>query len=993
MANRNRDRGTAEMSWLGRGRVLLLAVLALALAACGGGGGGEDDDDGGERPSLTIAVTPATITLGGTATVSWNASGATACTASGAWSGTRGLNGNEIVTPDIVGALGYTLSCDGSGGSISRTATLTVEAPSEKETMTLTGFVIVAGIPSQPVVPATVVITVGDDEPVTTTTDGSGAYTIQIEVEDDDDVVTAIATAGASAPAAGLKSASGSQIKLASILGSVAEIKEKAGEDDTLSADDNIRNNLTQLSTAEYALAVQANGGSTIVNAEQLGAALAAIDSSKMLDLAGTIKLIAQDPDYALPSGTSDTLAFALAAELRDTYVAQIKSTPEGQADLDQAIAETLSDPKAVEAPTATEVPATLILAEPVASDPAAYTNSSGLVNRFALSADGTGNYSHAGYYSTTIWSLAGSQILVELQQPVVTAGLTYDSASGEQVPYTNTIRQLRLSKTGEHTYSLAYTFETSVNGAAPSTTEVLANKTVLQPGVNLRSMMASSMLATTWAASTYSDAFDTSQPPEPNYNNHLRADVVRFNENGAGYAPLTSRDFTYRNRDDGALELSFEDGSVVGYYHYVSVNADAGFWYVETIKAGRRYGDLEKYFKEPVSSGAALNDDASIPGRYFQFGYGQEYKPASDRAAYAQATGFALRLSADGTVLHETSEIDESGQLYTGVSSRSRYWRRDVGGFIVNAYYDGATDSGICNPAVTSTCVNDDRRTIRYPRLSKDGRYIYWIEQRQFGTAEDGYAVTPSTPSSWFARWYEVQSPNMLAGTWEPVSYNGVALPAHQLVFNFFPDGRFLTAADNDDPNCENNGEGLKLGSYGWSPAVGAAGELLTAPLGATYSVNQIGGCGLGEGSPLTLNGLGEIVVGPEGDQAVLRRVPSLENQLVGSWLHAPLSTQPLVPPEKPAVLTFFPDGRYVAATMDSNDPNCNDGVEFGQYHFDAAAGGIVFHDLTLDTSVCGTVDEGDGTNIFPFVSLQGSEMMLGSEGAPLPFIKLTGP
>ena len=79
-------------------------------------------------PTVTIGVSPASITLGQSATLTWSTANATACTASGAWSGSEGTSGTMSVTPTAAGSFGYVLTCTGAGGSGNSTATLTVTA-------------------------------------------------------------------------------------------------------------------------------------------------------------------------------------------------------------------------------------------------------------------------------------------------------------------------------------------------------------------------------------------------------------------------------------------------------------------------------------------------------------------------------------------------------------------------------------------------------------------------------------------------------------------------------------------------------------------------------------------------------------------------------------------------------------------------------------------------------------------------------------------------
>lgn len=79
-------------------------------------------------PSVTISVSPTSILLGKSATLSWSSSGVLACTASGAWSGSQPSQGSLTVTPSTTGTLLYTLTCSTANGSVAQSATLTVIA-------------------------------------------------------------------------------------------------------------------------------------------------------------------------------------------------------------------------------------------------------------------------------------------------------------------------------------------------------------------------------------------------------------------------------------------------------------------------------------------------------------------------------------------------------------------------------------------------------------------------------------------------------------------------------------------------------------------------------------------------------------------------------------------------------------------------------------------------------------------------------------------------
>lgn len=114
------------------------AFVALTLQACGGGGGGNNPPP--TPPTASITVSPTTITVGQSASLTWSSTNAVSCSASGSgWSGTEPLMGTATETPTAAGTVTYTLTCTGaaSGGggygggggtpqTATQTATLTV---------------------------------------------------------------------------------------------------------------------------------------------------------------------------------------------------------------------------------------------------------------------------------------------------------------------------------------------------------------------------------------------------------------------------------------------------------------------------------------------------------------------------------------------------------------------------------------------------------------------------------------------------------------------------------------------------------------------------------------------------------------------------------------------------------------------------------------------------------------------------------------------------
>jgi hypothetical protein len=102
---------------------VFLFVVSIACGIAAGCGGSSP------KPTVSVSLSPSTLTLGASSTLTWSSTHATSCTASGAWSGSQATSGTQSVTPAAAGTDTYTLTCKGSGGSASGSATLTVNAP------------------------------------------------------------------------------------------------------------------------------------------------------------------------------------------------------------------------------------------------------------------------------------------------------------------------------------------------------------------------------------------------------------------------------------------------------------------------------------------------------------------------------------------------------------------------------------------------------------------------------------------------------------------------------------------------------------------------------------------------------------------------------------------------------------------------------------------------------------------------------------------------
>ncbi|MEM7001255.1 MAG: hypothetical protein AAF529_10740 [Pseudomonadota bacterium] len=123
-----------------------LAVIgAISLiSACGGGGGGgggsasasspgaTPNSNNSAAPTLTFTADATSIDSGQQVVLRWNSDNADGCTASGAWSGDRNVEGVETVGPLTQNST-FVLSCSGAGGGVLNELNIAVDQAEQLE--------------------------------------------------------------------------------------------------------------------------------------------------------------------------------------------------------------------------------------------------------------------------------------------------------------------------------------------------------------------------------------------------------------------------------------------------------------------------------------------------------------------------------------------------------------------------------------------------------------------------------------------------------------------------------------------------------------------------------------------------------------------------------------------------------------------------------------------------------------------------------------------
>ena len=108
--------------------------MTIMLTACGGGGSGGTNVAGAlitaggttgggnsgntTTPTVTLSASASKIVVGDSTTLHWSSSDASSCTASGSWSGSKSLSGNESITLDSYGDFTFSIDCSGTTSSI-----------------------------------------------------------------------------------------------------------------------------------------------------------------------------------------------------------------------------------------------------------------------------------------------------------------------------------------------------------------------------------------------------------------------------------------------------------------------------------------------------------------------------------------------------------------------------------------------------------------------------------------------------------------------------------------------------------------------------------------------------------------------------------------------------------------------------------------------------------------------------------------------------------
>jgi hypothetical protein len=513
-----------------------------------------------------------------------------------------------------------------------------------------------------------------------------------------------------------------------------------AGSDKTLSSSESLSTQITNVSTAEAVLLQEANGGQPITSDTALATLGGGLDGQHVLDLATTIKLLVDNADdYPMPEGETSVLALATDTAARQKIVDEVAA--KDPAVFSQAQNAIAADPSLTRALTVADVKD--FTAAMLSTDPGFSFNYTNRVSGYTFEEEGTGSVSTGSFDAPMTWTVEGSMIRITFVQPVETVSFDTENCVADggvrQVEAHYLTSELMLAFLSDRT--VATTEKSHVTYADCASLEA-RDVSATSARTILTEDDAQPIDAAELRDSTHSIyVFDSA-------SNTVKADIADLSADGTGTTRLLNQSFTWTLDDTGrVVEATFHDGTVAEYRVLRDVDAVTSDLFFELrTPDGAVYTDIgASVFADPEY--AVQFDADSVPGRYYQFGVGEE------TVADERLKGFALRFNAGGTGSQELDYIDLDGNVVledkATEPSYAFRWTFENGEVIVRRTWDTLAQQDGCVYGTANCELYDERRIVP---IAADGDRIYWLEKRRsaFG------AISASTPATHLVRFYD---------------------------------------------------------------------------------------------------------------------------------------------------------------------------------------------------------------------------------------------
>lgn len=282
--------------------ILVPIFIGTLLGGCGGSDSKETSETPtNQNPVVTIngentiqegellsLIANASDTDGTIASIGWSVTAGENITLIGADSANVSFTAPNVDSDTVVTLAAVVTDDDGATATQSVTITITNKADS----LTITGLVTDKVISN-----ANVEIMVSDQS-FSAISDDKGVYSVTINFDESLNQLLEVRAKG--------DSSINPEVEFVSLLGSLSNLIEQAGDDGILTQDENFGVNITNVTTAEYAL-ITRNGSTPTTDAE-LNIAISTIETDEKNTLAALIKVVVDNEDFSLPNGVTSTL-------------------------------------------------------------------------------------------------------------------------------------------------------------------------------------------------------------------------------------------------------------------------------------------------------------------------------------------------------------------------------------------------------------------------------------------------------------------------------------------------------------------------------------------------------------------------------------------------------------------------------------------------------------------------------------------------------------
>ena len=258
--------------------------------------------------------------------------------------GTAQISDNKIMYTANIDFVGVdTMSYRVSDGGLTSEANVEIVV---NHTMTVSGIVT-----DSPIADATVFISLGGHDFVAIA-DAEGRYELPIVINDFDDIVTL--------KALGNPDNNQVNVELRSTLGGAKSLLGSLDAQRHLTNEISHLTNVTHVTTASYLLVKDRNNNQDVTSVEQLNKLRSEISPEELLDTAGFIKLLVDNPSFQIPTGgtllsvldsTTGNTSAAIQAYLTANNLIDESGETTAAFDLalEAAITETVADPNVIE--------------------------------------------------------------------------------------------------------------------------------------------------------------------------------------------------------------------------------------------------------------------------------------------------------------------------------------------------------------------------------------------------------------------------------------------------------------------------------------------------------------------------------------------------------------------------------------------------------------------------------------------------------------------